>query len=266
MSSAHGSAAWDAKLVEVGRARHPGAWVGPEGVTPDWMWSPINALLLRARSTVLVDAGTGVLAPWWPHEGFADDVEGALAGLDLVAEQIDLVVVTHLDFDHIGGLVRGRWPDALELVFPNATVAVPAEAAAWARAADPEEPLNAGTPIVGFLESEDRLVEVPDSEQVAAGIRIRAAPGHRPGHSLVEVTIRDSRLVYAADVLHHVLHAEHPEWDGMADMDRELGLTTRRRLLAELADEGTPCLFSHISGPRPLRVVREGDAFSFVTE
>jgi hypothetical protein len=75
---------------------------------------------------------------------------------------------------------------------------------------------------------------------------------------------RDSRLVHGADVLHHVLHAEHPEWDRMADVDRELGLTTRRRVLVEPADGGVPCTFSHLAGPRPLTVVRVDNAFRLV--
>jgi glyoxylase-like metal-dependent hydrolase (beta-lactamase superfamily II) len=255
---------WIVQLVEVGRARHPGAWVGPEDVTPAWMWSPINVLLLRGRSTIMIDAGTGILAPWWPHEGFEDDVVGALARHGLETDQIEIVVVTHLDYDHIGGLVSGSWPEGMELAFPNAIVAMPVEATSWARSTNPEEPLNAGTHIVRFLESESRLVEVSDGEEVVPGVRLRAAPGHRPGHSLVEVTTRDSRLIHGADVLHHVLHAEHPEWDGMADADRELGLATRRRVLAELADERAPCIFSHLAGPRPLTVIRKDAAFRFV--
>jgi glyoxylase-like metal-dependent hydrolase (beta-lactamase superfamily II) len=256
--------AWNAQLLETGRARHPGTWVGPEPETPRWMWSPINVLILRGASTVLVDAGTGILAPWWPFDGFEDDVVSALARVGLAPEEVDLVVVTHLDFDHVGGLVSGSWPDGLELVFANASVAVPAAAAAWARSADPDEPLNAGSRIVEHLRREGRLIEVAASGEAAPGLVLRAAPGHRPGHSLVEIDCEPA-LIHGGDVLHHALHAEHPEWDGLADADRELGLATRRGLLAELATRGTCCVFSHVPGPRPMRVLRDGDGFRLVS-
>jgi glyoxylase-like metal-dependent hydrolase (beta-lactamase superfamily II) len=224
------------------------------------MWSPINVLLLRGATTVLVDAGTGILAPWWPFDGFREDTKGALARHGLAPQEVALVVVTHLDFDHIGGLVGGSWPDGLELAFPNAEVAVPETAVRWARTADPDEPLTAGPRIVQLLEGQRRLVEVPDGEEAAPGVRLLAAPGHRPGHSIVEIGSEPS-LVHGADSLHHVLHAEHPEWDGMADADKAVGLATRRRLLEDLAERGTPCVFSHVPGRRPLRVTREADAF-----
>jgi glyoxylase-like metal-dependent hydrolase (beta-lactamase superfamily II) len=256
--------AWNAQLLEIGRARHPGAWVGPEPATTPWMWSPINVLLLRGASTVLVDAGTGILAPWWPFDGFEEDMVGALSWAGLVVDDIELVVVTHLDFDHVGGLVSGSWPDGLEVAFANATVAVPAGAADWARSADPDESLNAGSRIVDYLEREGRLIEVAANGEAAPGVRLRPAPGHRPGHSLVEID-REPSLTHGADVLHHALHAEHPEWDGMGDADRGLGLATRRSLLAELATRGTCCVFSHIPGPEPMRVRRDGRGFRLVS-
>ena len=39
------SGGWELTLLEIGRARHPGEWVGPG--FPEWMWTPMNGLLLR---------------------------------------------------------------------------------------------------------------------------------------------------------------------------------------------------------------------------
>ena len=61
-------------------------------------------------------------------------------------------------------------------------------------------------------------------------------------------------VVFLADVLHHTVHAAHPEWDRLGDQDAELALATRRRLLAELAMRAVPVFAAHISASRPLLV------------
>src|SRR4029079_3396438 len=112
---------WQLQLVEVGSGRHPGSWVGP--TYPEWYWSPINVLLLESGSdVVLVDCGAGVAGSWWPFEGFRSDTETALAHAGVSPGDVALVVLTHLDYDHAGGLLQGAWPDDLRLAFPQANV------------------------------------------------------------------------------------------------------------------------------------------------
>jgi glyoxylase-like metal-dependent hydrolase (beta-lactamase superfamily II) len=178
-------------------------------------------------------------------------------------EDLDLIVLTHLDFDHAGGLLRGEWPDRLELVYPGVPVAVPEAAVAWARDADADAELNMGSRLVDVLERERALRTLGDGAELAPSIRFRASPGHRAGHCCVEIR-GDDPLVHLADVLHHEVHAEHPEWDSQADAEPELALATRRSWLAALAASGTRCVISHVAGPGALRIERAGDAFRFL--
>ena len=135
---------WQLQLVEVGSGRHPGSWVGP--TYPEWYWSPINVLLLESGSdVVLVDCGAGVAGSWWPFEGFRSDTETALAHAGVSPGDVGLVVLTHLDYDHAGGLLQGAWPDDLRLAFPQANVVAHRDAVEAARAADPDEQYNVGT-------------------------------------------------------------------------------------------------------------------------
>ena len=60
-------------------------------------------------------------------------------------------------------------------------------------------------------------------------------------------------FVHAADVFHLPPHVEHPEWNTAFDADPELGLETRRALLAELADRGATVVVSHMDSPGRIR-------------
>ena len=129
---------WRVSLVEVGASIDPAS--GSARV-PQWAWSPINVVVLRSsEQTVLVDAGPGFTTAWWPFEGIHADAEAALASVGVAPADVDLVVVTHLDYDHAGGLLAGTWPDELGLAFPNSRVVIHQDAVAAARVADPTRP------------------------------------------------------------------------------------------------------------------------------
>lgn len=254
---------WDLQLIEVGSGRHPGSWVGP--TYPEWYWSPINVVLLqREGETVLVDCGAGPTSSWWPFEGFRSDTEAALADVGVSPADVGLVVVTHLDYDHAGGLLTGTWPDDLRLSFPPATVAVHRDAVETARSSDPDDEFNVGTRLVELLEREGRLSVVDDGDEVASNVRLRHAPGHRVGHVCVHVDDADP-FVHAADTFHHEVHAAHPEWDTSSDQFPELALETRRRVLAELAASNARTVITHMQGPYPFRIASDGDGFTAVT-
>jgi glyoxylase-like metal-dependent hydrolase (beta-lactamase superfamily II) len=246
---------WRVSLVEVGASIHPGEWIGPG--YPEWAWSPINVVVLRRpEQTVLVDAGPGFTTAWWPFDGIDADTEAALASVGVAPADVDLVVLTHLDYDHAGGLLAGTWPDELGLAFPNSRVVVHEEAVAAARAADPDARDNVGTRLIALLDAVGRLETVGNGDDVATGISVRSAPGHRVGHMVVEVA-GDDPFVFAADSFHNVEHVGHPEWDTSSDEDGETALATRRRILGELADSGARTAITHAAGPHAFRVARD---------
>jgi glyoxylase-like metal-dependent hydrolase (beta-lactamase superfamily II) len=222
---------WDVTLIAAGSLpmrdglMAPPGELGPMDVTS-------NVVLLRGGGRViLIDTAAGEMDSEW--EGATSDLAGALAPYCRL-DEIDSVVLTHLDFDHSGGA-----PDV-----PADRVIVTATAAAWARSG--AEDADTAPAVLARLG--DRLVEVADGAEVAPGVRLVEAPGHRGGHACVEIAARGGRRVFLADVIHHPLHVAHPEWDREFDSDPELALRTRRDWLERLAGTGVPCAASHIVG------------------
>lgn len=128
----------------------------------------------------------------------------SLAALGITPEQIDVVVLSHLHFDHAGGALTA-WKDgaAPELVFARAVWVVGDEA--WARALAPHArdrasfipELQALIQATGRLE----LVGSETSEVLGTGYRFHRSEGHTPGLLLGEVDMPAGPVVFAADLI-----------------------------------------------------------------
>ena len=235
-------------LLEAGVLPMEPTDLAPEGVLSGPARTPVNALLLRGHGrTVLVDAGSGPLITLWA--GGTDELRARLAAEDAAP---DLILVSHLDFDHCGGLVVERPTGTLEPAFPDARVLAPAEAVAEARN-DPRG-TSPGCRVIATLDRAGLLETYEDGDTPAPGLRLRSAPGHRLGHSILEV---GDSLVHVVDIVHHPLHVEHLEWDRTWDADPEVALATRTTILTELAESGATVVASHFDSPG--RIERAGD-------
>jgi len=221
----------DVRLISAGSLPMKGALLGPAGTFADTRICSNVVLIRGGGRTILIDTAAGSLDSEW--EGATSNLAAALEARGCTPSDVDTVVLTHLDFDHCGGA-----PEV-----PAERVFVTATAAAWARALPADRPARRVLEAIG-----DRVEEAADGAEVAPGVRMVEAPGHRGGHACVEIAVEGSRRVFLADVIHHPSHVEHPEWDSEFDTDPELGLATRRRWLSELAGTGVWCAASHIEG------------------
>ena len=244
---------WTVSLIEAGMLPVEGADLAPEGVLSGVIPTPVNALLLRGHGrTILVDAGSGPFVAIWP--GTTDQLKARLEAENAAP---DLIVITHFDFDHAGGLVVEEGADELRPAFPGVPVIGPAAAVEEAR----RDPADDGpaTRVISALDRAGLMDGYEDRSEPAPGLRLRAAPGHRTGHSILE--IGDS-LVHVVDIVHHPLQVEHLEWDRAWDAEPDVALATRSAILAQLAEGDSTVVASHF--PSPGRIARAGDGLRWL--
>jgi glyoxylase-like metal-dependent hydrolase (beta-lactamase superfamily II) len=228
-----------------------------------------NCLLLQdGKKTVLVDCGMGEK---WAEKQRAqfkldDDLDGALveAGVD-VADITD-VVLTHLHFDHAGGLTR-LVDGVLSMRFANAKVHVGRRNWAWAHAPNERDRGSYRADSFSPLDTteKDRLVFVDDDGNGAARIfddvSAIVCEGHTTGQLLPVVGAADRRAVYGADMVPTSAHVRMPWIMGYDLRPIEL-LDEKRRILSLCADDGVSLIYEHDVGTPISAVVRDGDDFA----
>ncbi len=190
---------------------------------------------------VLFDAG---LAP----EGIA----GALAAAGYAPDQVDVVVLTHMHGDHVGGLAGGA-------TFPNARyVTGQVEFDAWAAQGNEGFETNV-RPVA------DRTAFIGDGGAVASGITGMAAFGHTPGHMVYMLESEGQQLLIAADFAnHYVFSLAHPDWEVRFDMDKAAAAASRRNVLGMLAADRIPFIGYHMPFPAVGYVETAGDGFHYM--
>ncbi len=128
----------------------------------------------------------------------------SLAKLGLTHKDIDIIVLSHLHFDHAGGLLN-EWQEnkSLELLFPNATFIFGKEA--WLRATKPHSRDRASflPELMSLLKERDKIeiVEAEQSKLLGPDYRFHYSHGHTPGMMLTEVSMPSGPVVFCADLI-----------------------------------------------------------------
>jgi glyoxylase-like metal-dependent hydrolase (beta-lactamase superfamily II) len=243
---------------------------------PVWeAWSPpdernritlaCRALLVRTDDgrTLLFEAGIGAFFEPKLRDrfGVVEDEHVLLRSLarhGVAPEDVDTVVLSHLHFDHAGGILSAYGDGEPRLVFPRATFYVGARH--WERANRPHARDRASfVPVLNeLLAKSGRLTLVEDDgmSDLAPLVRFHFSDGHTPGLMLSEVTTPDGPLVFAADLIPGAPWVHVPITMGY-DRYPELLIDEKQRMLDDLVGRGGMLFFTHDPSVACGRVARD---------
>lgn len=214
-------------------------------------------LVNTGKELVLFDTGLGEKAR--PALGnLSDQIRAA----GYAPEQVDVVVITHMHPDHIGGVMAGGSP-----AFANARyVTGTREFEFWTKDAAAGPMAEMSKTITDMMTPlAEKTTFLDDGGSVVSGITAMAAPGHTPGHMVYQLESDGRRLVITADTAnHYVLSLQKPDWEVKFDADKAQAAKTRKSVFGMLAADKVPFIGYHMPFPAVGFVEPMGDGFRYV--
>ncbi len=252
--------------LEAGRQRLDGGAMF--GVVPKPLWErripadernriplAMRCLLVETPTAlVLIDNGVGNKEKAKFHDiygienasttGRPTQLEDAIALAGFEAGDVDIVIDSHLHFDHAGGNTRIDEAGVVQLAFPNAQYYANRgefEYAHWRN-----ERVQASYMAANFdpVQGEGRLHLVEHGHEVMPGITMMHSPGHTPNHQSIRVTSAGETALFLADVVPTSAHLPLP-WIMGYDVEPLVTLESKRSLLAQARAESWLLVFEH---------------------
>ena len=199
------------------------------------------------------------------HSNFLDRLQ--YAGYH--AEDIDLVVCSHLHIDHVGWntfKVADRWAPT----FPNAQYVMPkADRDYWDPQGTGPRPTEQGSFVNSgvFEDSVQPIIDLgrvtwaEDRHEIAPGIQLRSRPGHTPGQMSMELNSDGASAFFVGDIVHHPIQIHRPDWNSRFCENPEQARETRRKVLDSVVDNEALLIPAHFGGEHVVRIERANTDF-----
>jgi glyoxylase-like metal-dependent hydrolase (beta-lactamase superfamily II) len=241
------------------------SWLQPHSLGPGDIFNLCyqSYIVRTPQHTILVNSGLGNdklrTRPEW-HMKSDDHWMRGLAAVGLTVEDIDYVMCTHLQLDHVGWntrLINGEW----EPTFPNARYIFGQRVFAATEAAHEQAQsqvyLDSLLPIVRAGKAD----LVADDYRLGDYVRAMPLPGHTEGQLAFCFGKTRDDVIVTGDLLHLPLQLRYPELSFVNDKDPVLAATTRRAFLERYCNTPTLLCTSHIPLQAVGRITRWGDGY-----
>jgi glyoxylase-like metal-dependent hydrolase (beta-lactamase superfamily II) len=202
-------------------------------------------LIQTGRQNILVETGIGDKFDAKHQEIYGVErtmsLLGELQKLHLEPKDIDIVINTHLHFDHCGWNVR-REGETLVPTFPRARYFV--QRGEWKDAHHPNE-RNRASYARDFFAAAEAQTELLDGDtEIVPGVRVEVAAGHTQHMQCVRVQSEGDTAYFPSDLVPTNAHIAYP-WMTSFDLYPLETLANKKRLLPELVEAKALLVFAH---------------------
>jgi glyoxylase-like metal-dependent hydrolase (beta-lactamase superfamily II) len=207
----------------------------------------LRPLLVRGDRTLVIDAGIGAKMDARSVQIYgidrAVDLSASLAAAGLSHDDVDVVLATHLHFDHAGGFTAAG-PGGVVPAFPRARYVV--RTGEWEDATHPHERNRASYLAENFLPLHEAgvLDLMAEDGVVMPGVRTARSGGHTMHHQVVFIESGGRTAVFAADMIPTTAHVDDP-WIMGYDLYPMDTLAFKRRFIREAIDREYLVFFEH---------------------
>jgi methylmalonyl-CoA epimerase len=231
------------------------------GVIPKPLWAPkappdernrillaMRPLIVKGARTMIIDAGAGDKENQKFRDIYGLDgserLDRSLAEAGLTVDDIDIVLASHLHFDHAGGFTVRDASGRLRPRFPRAQYIV--RRGEWDDATHP----NARTKGSYFLDNYVPLAEagvlqlVDEDQTIMPGVRVRRTGGHTPHHQIVLIESGKQSAAFVADMMPTTAHLPDV-WVMGYDLNPLETMSVRHQFVHEAIEKGTLVFFEH---------------------
>ena len=231
------------------------------GVVPKPLWSrkappdsrnrvtlAMRPLIVRGARTMIIDAGVGDKENARFSEIYGLDrarhLDHTLAEAGLSAEDIDIVLATHLHFDHAGGFTVRDRNGRLRPRFPRAQYVV--RRGEWEDANHPNERNRASYLADNYLPLADAgvLQLVDDDQTIMPGVKVRRTGGHTMHHQMVIIESGGKAAAFVADLIPTTAHVPNA-WIMGFDLYPMDTLAAKNAFVREAIDRDMLIFFEH---------------------
>ena len=236
------------------------------GVIPRVLWSRkappdeknrialgLNVLLIRGEDRViLIDTGIGSKFSEKERSIYGIVQEDgtlldALKAKDISPEQVTDVIITHLHFDHGGGLTYLKDAKVVP-TFPKARHHVQSDNWDWAMSPSERDKASYFKENYVVLEEAGLVHKVQGNCEILPGITAMTTSGHTTGQQMLKIEGPEATVIYCADLIPTSWHLPLPYIMGY-DLRPLDTLEEKRSLLAEASKNNWILLFEHEPDP-----------------
>jgi len=200
--------------------------------------SAINVFFVdMGKIKILFDAGTD-----------PDVLIERLAEIKIKPEDINFICITHMHFDHIGGLVKNN-----SKVFPNAEIFIS------------EEELSANPNSIISQVYGDNIKTFKQNEVIINNIKTIPAFGHTDGHTIFLVSSRYQNILFWGDMLHAVVQFDNYNIYMTYDKDPQKVIALRKNILEEYSNNKYYIAGAHLVYPGIGKIEKTKTGYKFIS-